>query len=360
MLGVLRETGDEEASLDTAARHRRHRRCRRPVDRSGRADDAGRSKAGNVHSAPGIELAGFRIVQEALTNVRKHAGGSASATVRIAYGARRLVIEVIDDGRARRRRWRGSGGGHGLIGMRERVEIYGGELSAGPRPGGGYAVRATLPVVDADRKRRLAPGRATDGGDVMTIRVAIVDDQALMRDGFAMILDAQPDIEVVGDAENGRLGVELCQRDTTRRGADGHPHASARRHRGDAADRRAMSSDTKVLVLTTFDLDEYVYAAMRAGASGYLLKDTPAKELVAAVRVIAQGEALLSPSVTKRLIEEFARQPEPETATASLPDDLTDREREALSCWPTASATARSPPRCTSARPPPRPTSAAC
>jgi DNA-binding NarL/FixJ family response regulator len=88
--------------------------------------------------------------------------------------------------------------------------------------------------------------------------------------------------------------------------------------------------DTKVLVLTTFDLDEYVFAAMRAGASGYLLKDTPAKELVAAVRVIAQGDALLSPSVTKRLIEEFARQPEPDSITAALPHDLTEREREAL------------------------------
>jgi DNA-binding NarL/FixJ family response regulator len=88
--------------------------------------------------------------------------------------------------------------------------------------------------------------------------------------------------------------------------------------------------DTKVLVLTTFDLDEYVYAAMRAGASGYLLKDTPASELVAAVRVIARGDALLSPSVTRRLIEEFARRPEPETVTPSLPDDLTEREREAL------------------------------
>ena len=83
-------------------------------------------------------------------------------------------------------------------------------------------------------------------------------------------------------------------------------------------------------MLTTFDLDEYVYAAMRAGASGYLLKDTPAKDLVAAVRVIAQGDALLSPSVTRRLIEEFARQPEPGATTAALPDDLTDREREAL------------------------------
>jgi DNA-binding NarL/FixJ family response regulator len=164
----------------------------------------------------------------------------------------------------------------------------------------------------------------------MSIRVAIVDDQALMRDGFTMILDAQPDIDVVGDAENGRLGVELCQR--TR------PDVVLMDIRmpvldGIEATRLITSStdcDTKVLVLTTFDLDEYVYAAIRVGASGYMLKDTPAKELVAAVRVIAQGDALLSPSVTKRLIEEFARQSEPERVTRPLPDDLTEREREAL------------------------------
>jgi DNA-binding NarL/FixJ family response regulator len=101
---------------------------------------------------------------------------------------------------------------------------------------------------------------------------------------------------------------------------------------GIEATRLIVSSecDTKVLVLTTFDLDEYVYAALRSGASGYLLKDTPAKELVAAVRIIAQGDALLSPSVTRRLIEEFANQPEPEAVAAALPDDLTEREREAL------------------------------
>jgi DNA-binding NarL/FixJ family response regulator len=165
----------------------------------------------------------------------------------------------------------------------------------------------------------------------MSIRVAIVDDQALMRDGFSMILDAQPDIEVVGDAPNGRLGVELCQR--------ARPDVVLMDIRMPVLDgieaTRLIAADedcpTKVLVLTTFDLDEYVYAAVRAGASGYLLKDAPAQELVAAVRVIAQGEALLSPSVTKRLIEEFARQPEPgTTAGVSLPDDLTDREREAL------------------------------
>ncbi len=163
----------------------------------------------------------------------------------------------------------------------------------------------------------------------MTIRVAIVDDQALMRDGFSMILDAQPDIDVVGDAENGRVGVELCLRS--------RPDVVLMDVRmpvldGIEATRLIISSEceTKVLVLTTFDLDEYVYAALRAGASGYLLKDTPAKELVAAVRIIAQGDALLSPSVTRRLIEEFANQPEPEAVAAALPDDLTEREREAL------------------------------
>jgi DNA-binding NarL/FixJ family response regulator len=167
----------------------------------------------------------------------------------------------------------------------------------------------------------------------MTIKVAVVDDQALMRDGFTMILDAQDDITVVGDAENGRSGVELCRR--TR------PDVVLMDVRmpdmdGIEATRLIVADpvlETKVLVLTTFDLDEYVFAAMRAGASGFLLKDTPARELVNAVRVIAAGDALLSPSVTRRLIEAFAGQPEPEAATAAaraLPADLTEREREAL------------------------------
>jgi DNA-binding NarL/FixJ family response regulator len=163
----------------------------------------------------------------------------------------------------------------------------------------------------------------------VTIRVAIVDDQALMRDGFSMILQAQGDIDVVGDADNGRSGLELCRR--TR------PDVvlmDIRMPEMDGIEATGLISsdddnDTKVLVLTTFDLDEYVYAAMRAGASGFLLKDTPATELITAVRVIAAGDALLSPSVTKRLIEEFARQPEPAAAPA-LPDDLTEREYETL------------------------------
>src|SRR5262245_36599453 len=151
-----------------------------------------------------------------------------------------------------------------------------------------------------------------------------------MRDGFTMILDAQPDLEVVGDAENGRLGVELCRR--TR------PDVVLMDIRMPVVDGIEATGlivaeadlETKVLVLTTFDLDEYVYAALRAGASGYLLKDTPARDLVAAVRVIAQGDALLSPSVTRRLIERFAHPPEQEPVAPALPDDLTEREREAL------------------------------
>lgn len=165
----------------------------------------------------------------------------------------------------------------------------------------------------------------------MTLRVVIVDDQALMLAGFAMILNAQPDFEVVGEAEDGRAGVELC-----RRVRPDIVMMDIRMPEMDGIEATRLITeddtlDTRVLVLTTFDLDEYVYAAVRAGASGYLLKDTPPQELLAALRVIADGNALLSPSVTKRLIEEFARQPEIETVAADTRlNELTERELEVL------------------------------
>ena len=164
----------------------------------------------------------------------------------------------------------------------------------------------------------------------MTISVAIIDDQALMRDGFTMILNAQEDLHVVGDAADGQAGIELCRQTN----AD-VALMDVRMPKMDGIEAAKIICDdpnisTKVLMLTTFDLDEYVYAAMRAGASGFLLKDTPAKELAEAVRIIAAGDALLAPSVTKRLIEEFAQRPEPHANTAELPVDLTDREHEAL------------------------------
>lgn len=164
----------------------------------------------------------------------------------------------------------------------------------------------------------------------MTIRIAIVDDQALMRDAFTMMLEAQEDMVVVGDASDGRDGVELCRR----RNPDVVLMDIRMPNTDGIEATRLIAEDssltTKVLMLTTFDLDEYVYSAVRAGASGFLLKDTPAKELVEAIRVIAEGNALLAPSVTKRLIEEFARQPSPGSSQPALPTDLTDRELEAL------------------------------
>jgi DNA-binding NarL/FixJ family response regulator len=162
----------------------------------------------------------------------------------------------------------------------------------------------------------------------VTIRVVIADDQALMRGGFRMILDAEDDIEVVGEAIDGADAVRAFDR--------WHPDVVVMDVRmptmdGIEATRRITAADdnAKILILTTFDLDEYVYEALRAGASGFLLKDRPPEEFVAAVRVVASGEALLAPSVTRRLIAEFARRPEAPPDPEGL-DQLTDREREVL------------------------------
>ena len=165
------------------------------------------------------------------------------------------------------------------------------------------------------------------------IRVLLVDDQALVRAGFRMILDAEPEMEVVGEAGDGREAIdqarllrpevvlmdirmpELDGLEATRRILDGAEGADAPR----------------VLMLTTFDLDEYVYEALRAGASGFLLKDTPPEQLVAAIHVVAQGDSLLSPSITRRVISEFVKGtgPKPQAQFPRL-EDLTARELEVL------------------------------
>lgn len=164
------------------------------------------------------------------------------------------------------------------------------------------------------------------------MRVVIVDDQQLMRTGFEMILDAESDIDVIGNAADGREGLELVRRM--------RPDVALMDVRMPEMDgleaTRLITADpdltTRVLVLTTFDLDEYVYAAVRAGASGFLLKDSPADELLRAIRLIAEGEALLAPSVTRTLIEEFARhQPDEPVVTPATVDSLTERETEVWS-----------------------------
>lgn len=163
------------------------------------------------------------------------------------------------------------------------------------------------------------------------IRVVIVDDQGMVRAGFRSLLAAEPDIEVVGDAADGEAAVELVTRLL--------PDVTLMDIRmpvldGIAATRRLVEARvaTKVLVLTTFDLDEYVFEALRAGASGFLLKDAPAEELAAAVRVVAAGDALLSPVVTRRVIDVFVARAAPASraqADTSL-GSLTPRELEVL------------------------------
>jgi signal transduction histidine kinase len=149
MLGVLRDRGDDDASLSPQPRIADI--ATSVAQSSATGVDAALLVEGEQRPlAPGVELAAFRIVQEALTNVRKHAGASASAKVRISYQSDVLVVEVSDDGRGAASPLSAVGAGNGLIGMRERVEIYGGQLTSGPRVGGGYAVRATLPIVDSD------------------------------------------------------------------------------------------------------------------------------------------------------------------------------------------------------------------
>jgi DNA-binding NarL/FixJ family response regulator len=160
------------------------------------------------------------------------------------------------------------------------------------------------------------------------IQILIVDDQELVRTGFRVVLDAEPDLEVVGEAGDGLAAVDAVN--------SVHPDVVLMDIRmpnldGIEATRRIAASDGSphVLILTTFDLDDYVYEALRAGASGFLLKDAHADELCNAVRTVAAGEALLSPSITRRLIESYTRRPPPTERPPALAE-LTPRELEVL------------------------------
>ncbi|CAL9438728.1 response regulator [Streptomyces sp. enrichment culture] len=183
----------------------------------------------------------------------------------------------------------------------------------------------------------------------MTTRVIIVDDQAMVRAGFAALLAAQSDIDVVGEAPDGAQGVELSRRtrpdvvlmdvrmpemdglEATRRLLAPPPGGGGTTSADPAASGPVGEHRPRVLMLTTFDVDDYVYEALRAGASGFLLKDAPPADLIAAVRIVAAGDALLAPSVTRRLIADFARQ---RPAARGRPElrlkALTERETEVL------------------------------
>lgn len=165
----------------------------------------------------------------------------------------------------------------------------------------------------------------------MTIHVVVADDQALVRASFRLLVDTAADLSVVGEAATGQEALVLARElhpdvvlmDIRMPGMDGIE--TTRRITADPT-----TSNVRVLILTTFELDEYVFAALRAGASGYLIKDTPPGDLLTAIRVVAAGDALLGPSVTRRLVAEFTRQGAGEIAPTPLPEDVTEREREVL------------------------------
>jgi len=162
------------------------------------------------------------------------------------------------------------------------------------------------------------------------IRVAIVDDQAMVRAGFRLLLDAEPDIDVVGEAADGREAIAVARR--------ARPDVMLMDVRmpvldGISATRQLLADDSacRVVVLTTFDLDEYVYGALRAGASGFLLKDAPPEQLVLGIRTVAAGDGLLAPSITRRVIERFAELPDTRShARDPALETLTAREYEVL------------------------------
>jgi DNA-binding NarL/FixJ family response regulator/signal transduction histidine kinase len=303
LLGVLRRADDGPAlapqptlrELDALAAHVREAGL--PVEL--RVEGAPRPLP------PGVDVSAFRIVQEALTNALKHAGRPARARVTVRYQPGAIEVEIEDDGTGG---GTGGGTGHGLIGMRERVVLYGGRLDAGCSGGGGYTVKARLPL----------------GGAASYPSPARRRPSARSR-GFRLILDAEADIEVVGEAGDGEEALEQA--------LELRPDVVLMDIRmpklnGIDATKRLLadSAGVRVLMLTTFDLDEYIVDAFRAGASGFLLKTAPRHQLVAGVRTVHEGDALLAPTSTRRLIEEFARAP----AAAPMLDLLTGRELDVL------------------------------
>ena len=271
----------------------------------------------------GVDLSAYRIVQEALTNSLKHAG-PARASVRVCYGREVLEVQVWDNGN----------GSEPPSAAAVHVRPAGSPVGARPdrHAGAGGHVRRH-PGGRPPARRRL-PGRGPPslGRRVAMIRVLIADDQPLMRTGFRMILDAEPGLEVVGEAADGHEAVRLAGHvradvalmDVRMPGMDGIE--ATRRLAGEG-----VQDPVRVLILTTFDLDEYVLSALRAGASGFLLKDVPPEDLVDAIKVVAAGDALLAPSVTRRLLDRFAASlPDPAATRPAALDTLTARELEVL------------------------------
>ena len=253
-------------------------------------------------------------MQEGLTNALKHAPGAAvQTTIDGAPGAGLTVEIVTRRPLAQLGRPEIPGAGAGLIGLGERVSLAGGRLEHGRTSTGDYRLWAWLPW----------PGMTAP------IRVLIVDDDALVRAGLAMMLGGAADLEIVGEAEDGTQVVAAI---------DAHrPDVVLMDIRmpkldGLAATRlvRARAAAPQVIVLTTFDDQDHVLTALRDGAAGFLVKDTPPAEILRAIRLVAGGEAMLSPAVTRRLLDHMANDAAPASNSRAIEllGELTDRERE--------------------------------
>ena len=291
----------------------------------------------------GVDLAAYRIVQEALTNVIKHAG-RVRATVAVRYTDDAVTVEVDDEGRPGDDSAIGAGGDRARPGGHARARRHVSRRSrCRTRPDRRFPRRGAPPVRGVD----------------VTVRVGVVDDQPLIRTGLRTMIDHAADLELVGEAADGEEAVELARRQ--------RPDVVLMDIRmpvldGIEATRRITAdadlAGVRVVMLTTFDVDDYVHAAIRAGASGFLLKDAPPEDVLDAIRVVARGDALLAPSVTRRIIEELAARPDP---IGPPRRNWTSSPIVSGRCWPWSDGACRTPrsaPGSTSARPPPRPTSA--
>jgi DNA-binding NarL/FixJ family response regulator len=269
--------------------------------------------------AAGRELTAYRVAQESLTNPEVRGGPSHGRPPGLPVVGRGHLGQHCAVTRTRQHR----PGGRPRRPVRAPIRRADRRLRAwADRPAGtGGAVRR-LAVGGAGRRRRLHRGRPSPGRGSRMISVLVCDDQALVRTGFVTIFDAQPDLTVVGEASDGKTAVDLARRlrpdvvvmDVRMPVMDGIEATRALAGAG-------LTDPAKVLVVTTFNADEYVYEALRAGASGFLLKDADPPELVDAVRTVARGDALLAPAVTRRLIGQYADRirPATSTATASTP-----------------------------------------
>ena len=247
------------------------------------------------------ELTVYRLVQEALTNALEHAESPASVEVRLEFDDPDITVQVIDDGRV------------GVLATGYEMQTTGRHGKRAWALGHGRAhhrLRGNARSRAHARRRVEGLGHVAalpDPAGAVTIRIVLADDQALLRKGFRMILEAETGMEIVGEAADGQDAVRLVRlyvpdvvlMDVRMPVLDGIEATRAIATEGDA---------TRVLILTTFDLDEYAFGALRAGASGFLLKDVPPPELVAAIRTVARGDAVVSPRITRRLLEEYAHQ----------------------------------------------------